>query len=166
MLKVVLVASVALQSVGVTYGLGQRYAVQRAEGTVSQVALYSTAAGFGSILATCWSKTSFAISLLRISDGRVRWFIWFVIITVNLVLGSNGAIQWAQCWPVAKRWHYELEGECFPSKTVQNYNTFVAAYSGLMDIILALLPWKIIWTVAINKREKLGAMVAMSAGLL
>jgi hypothetical protein len=35
-----------------------------------------------------------------------------------------------------------------------------------MDIILALLPWKIVWTVTINKREKLGALVAMSAGIL
>ena len=35
-----------------------------------------------------------------------------------------------------------------------------------MDIILAVLPWKIIWNVAINKREKFGAMVAMSMGVL
>jgi hypothetical protein len=59
-----------------------------------------------------------------------------------------------------------MEGKCFPSKIVQDYNTFVATYSGVMDIVLALLPWKIIWTVAINKREKLGALVAMSAGLM
>jgi hypothetical protein len=59
-----------------------------------------------------------------------------------------------------------MEGTCFPSKIVQDYNTFVAAYSGVMDIVLALLPWKIIWTVTINKREKLGALVAMSAGLM
>lgn len=41
-----------------------------------------------------------------------------------------------------------------------------AAFSGLMDIVLALLPWKIIWAVTINKKEKLGALVAMSAGVL
>jgi hypothetical protein len=35
-----------------------------------------------------------------------------------------------------------------------------------MDIVLALLPWKIIWAVAINKREKLGALVAMSVGVM
>ena len=35
-----------------------------------------------------------------------------------------------------------------------------------MDITLAILPWKIIWNVAINKREKFGAMVAMSMGVL
>lgn len=35
-----------------------------------------------------------------------------------------------------------------------------------MDIVLALLPWKIVWTTAIFKTEKLGALVAMSLGVL
>ena len=35
-----------------------------------------------------------------------------------------------------------------------------------MDIVLAIIPWKIVWNVAINKREKFGAMLAMSFGLL
>ncbi len=41
-------------------------------------------------------------------------------------------------------------------------NTAAAAYSGTMDIILALLPWKIVWHVAIDKKEKIGALFAMS----
>ncbi|KAK4119115.1 hypothetical protein N657DRAFT_650534 [Parathielavia appendiculata] len=181
-----LVISCSLQSVGVTYGLGRLYA-ELDEPTINAISLYSMIAGFGSILATCWSKTSFAISLLRISNGWVKWFVWFIIISVNLVLGSNGAIQWVQCWPIQKRWNYWMEGNCFEPKIVQSYNAFIAgahfqdkptggdevtdrghstAFSGFMDIVLALLPWKIIWTVAINKREKLGALVAMSAGLM
>ncbi len=39
-------------------------------------------------------------------------------------------------------------------------------YSGILDIVLAILPWKIIWNVIINKREKVGALVAMSMGVL
>ena len=35
-----------------------------------------------------------------------------------------------------------------------------------MDIVLALLPWKIIWNVAINKKEKVGVLFAMSMGVL
>ncbi len=35
-----------------------------------------------------------------------------------------------------------------------------------MDIVLAIIPWKIVWNVAINKREKFGALVAMSMGVL
>ncbi|KAK4099095.1 hypothetical protein N658DRAFT_498687 [Parathielavia hyrcaniae] len=184
---VALVVSCSLQSVGVTYGLGRLYA-ELDEPTINAISLYSMIAGFGSILATCWSKTSLAISLLRLSDGWVRWLVWLIIVSVNLVLGSNGAIQWVQCWPIHKRWNYMMEGTCFDPKVVQDYNAFIAgehhkakctegtvdgmklthsaAFSGFMDIVLALLPWKIIWTVSINKREKLGALVAMSAGLI
>ena len=170
----------------VSYGLGKHYAKIDAPSIIA-VGMYSIPAGFCSILATCWSKTSFAISLLRISNGsHMRMFIWFIIISVNLVLGANGAIQWVQCWPIQKQWYRDIDGSCFSPKVVQDFNTFVAgeycehaldpslaltgstsaAYSGLMDIVLALLPWKIIWTVSINKREKMGAMVAMSAGVL
>lgn len=40
------------------------------------------------------------------------------------------------------------------------------AYSGAMDIVLALLPWKIVWKAKIYKREKVGALLAMSVGVL
>jgi len=39
-------------------------------------------------------------------------------------------------------------------------------YSGALDIVLSLLPWKIVWNVAINKKEKVGALIAMSFGVL
>jgi hypothetical protein len=39
-------------------------------------------------------------------------------------------------------------------------------YSGILDIVLAILPWKIICCMTINRKEKLGAMVAMSMGVL
>ena len=126
--QVALVASIALQSVGVSHGLGRHYSDLDLDQNTA-VSLYSMCAGFGSILATCWSKTSFAISLLRISTGKVRHFVWFIIISVNIVLGSNGLVQWIQCWPVQKRWYYDMDGYCFPSKIVQNYNTFFAGTS-------------------------------------
>jgi hypothetical protein len=35
-----------------------------------------------------------------------------------------------------------------------------------MDIILALLPWKLIWSLQMKRTEKLGVCFAMSMGLL
>ncbi|KAL1841238.1 hypothetical protein VTJ49DRAFT_7306 [Mycothermus thermophilus] len=164
---IALIVSIALQTVATTHGLGRLYAYLD-DDSISTIAVYSISAGFGSILATCWSKTSFAISLLRIAPhgGGVRMLVWFIIISVNIVLASNGLVQWIQCWPVSKLWHWEMEGSCYPPEVVQKYNTFVAAFSGGMDIVLAILPWKIILTVAINKKEKLGAVIAMSVGVI
>lgn len=45
------------------------------------------------------------------------------------------------------------------------YNMFTAVYSGAMDIVLAVLPWKIIWILTMNKKEKFGVLVAMSMGV-
>jgi len=42
----------------------------------------------------------------------------------------------------------------------------MAGYSGAMDILLAILPWKIVWSLTMNKKEKLGVAVAMSMGVL
>lgn len=128
--KVALLYSIVLQTVGVSYGLGRHYS-DLSDEAISTMGMYSMASGFGSILATCWSKTSFAITLLRISEGWTRYFIWFIIISVNLVLGSNGVIHWVQCWPVEKTWHYFMEGSCLPADVVRNYNTAVAGRSNL-----------------------------------
>ncbi|KAH8910231.1 hypothetical protein BR93DRAFT_468006 [Coniochaeta sp. PMI_546] len=159
-----LLISVAIQTAGVSHGLGMHY-VAMTEEQKSYVALLSISAGFGSILATAWSKIAFAMSLLRISTGRVRLVVWLIIISTNIVFGANGLIQWIQCWPVAKAWDWYLEGSCWPSAIVQDINTAVAAFSGTMDITLAILPWKIVWLVAINKKEKIGALLAMSMGV-
>ena len=35
-----------------------------------------------------------------------------------------------------------------------------------MDIILALLPWRIVLTLTLNKKEKIGVLLAMSMGIL
>lgn len=44
--------------------------------------------------------------------------------------------------------------------------TLAIAYSGTLDIVLSILPWKIVWHTTINKKEKLGALFAMSMGVL
>jgi hypothetical protein len=35
-----------------------------------------------------------------------------------------------------------------------------------MDMVLAVMPWKIIWSMTMNRKEKIGVMVAMSMGVL
>jgi len=35
-----------------------------------------------------------------------------------------------------------------------------------MDVLLSMLPWKIIWHLRMTKKEKIGVLVAMSMGVL
>jgi len=39
-------------------------------------------------------------------------------------------------------------------------------YSGIMDFVLALLPWKVIWKLQMKRKEKVGVALAMSMGVL
>lgn len=91
---------------------------------LSTMAFFNYAYGFMVLLAAVWSKTSFAVTLLRISDGWTKRLVWFSIITVNAVMGVSAAFQWLQCWPSEKLWKPEVDGACWPSTIVITYNTF------------------------------------------
>jgi hypothetical protein len=131
------------------------------------ILLISYLAGFCSILAACWSKSSFAITLLRIvTTKRPKVALWIIVITINLVFAASGTVHFVQCWPLERLWQPKSPGQCWPRITVIRINVFVAAYSGFMDIVLALIPWIVVWNAAISKKEKLSALFATSMGVL
>ncbi|KKF95838.1 hypothetical protein CFO_g1800 [Ceratocystis platani] len=47
----------------------------------------------------------------------------------------------------------------------RDYGIFSAALSGLIDLLLAMLPWKIIWGLQMRTKEKIGVGAAMSMGM-
>lgn len=42
----------------------------------------------------------------------------------------------------------------------------IPVYSAVMDVALAFLPWKFIWSLQMSKKEKIGVVIAMSMGVL
>ncbi|KAJ2989600.1 hypothetical protein NUW58_g3386 [Xylaria curta] len=66
--------------------------------------------GMFSILAAAISKTSFALTLLRISNGWVKCVIWFSIVTVNVILSLSVIFNWVQCTPVEKNFNPIVPG--------------------------------------------------------
>jgi len=121
-----------------------------------------------SICASVWSKTSFALTILRLTTGWLRMVIWGLIISMNVFMGVTALINFIHCWPLDKLWDLTgaVPGSCWPIEVVINYDIFSAVYSGAMDIALALLPWKLIWSLQMQKKEKLGVAIAMSMGVL
>jgi hypothetical protein len=161
---VALVLSCAFLTLCTHYDLGKHGDDIKKE-NLSNLLKYTYFAGFFSILAAIWSKSSFAITLLGFSTGRTRKVVWFILISINIIMGGNALLQWIQCWPIPKLW-LGVEGVCWLKfRRVRAINTFVAAYSGTADVVLALLPWKIIWNAKIRRSEKLGALFAMSMGV-
>lgn len=133
---------------------------------INKMQFVAVFAGFFSVFAASLSKTSFALTLVRLSHGWLRGVIWFIIITLNLVLGSAMISMWTKCKPVAKIWNGALDGTCVPGSTIVVFYQFTAGYSGAIDVILALIPWPLIWKITMDRREKVGVAIAMSMGIM
>lgn len=122
-----------------------------------------------SVLGAAWSKTSFAITLLRITrDGSrgLYWGIWCVVITMNVVLTFNAIVQFVWCTPVQAAWNASIHGACWDREVVVLYTQFAAFYSAAMDFILAAVPCVVIAKLSMRLKEKLGVIVCMSLGAL
>jgi hypothetical protein len=77
------------------------------------IGLLGNFSGLFAILAAMLSKISFAITLFRISEFRMRLVLCFVIITVFLALGTSALMAWIQCTPIARNWDYTVKGTCW-----------------------------------------------------
>lgn len=112
-----------LQTVGVHYGIGKH--TDDVSGKVMQWnTKMSYAGGFCCIVSLALSKTSFCLTLLRISSGWTRGAVWLILVSINAVLIAHGTIQWVQCWPTPRLWDWDVPGSCMNPNVVQTYNTF------------------------------------------
>lgn len=92
------------------------------------------------ILAAAWSKTAFAITLLRIVDGWAKKSVWVIIVTMNCTMLLSVILGWAQCSPPEKIWKPELPGACLPREIRTNYNIFSGGEQILDGYTLFLKP--------------------------
>ena len=153
------------------------------------IGLLSHLSGSLAIAGAVWSKTSFGITLLRIvTDRRTKAAVWFVIISMNLAMSVSVLVNWIQCNPIPKGWDGRVPGTCWEPRITAYYGVFAAGrcsailshihsirtadltrlpvYSGVMDIVLALLPWTLVWGLQMKRKEKIGISLAMSMGVL
>ncbi|KAK3997842.1 hypothetical protein QBC44DRAFT_376303 [Cladorrhinum sp. PSN332] len=133
---------------------------------LSRIALQG--AGIGavfSILAIVWSKTSFALTIMRITTGRVRAFVIALAVTMNILMSLQTVFAWVKCTPVEKNWKPLMPGTCWDTRATNAYGVFAGTLSGVCDIVLALLAWHVVWGLKMKKREKIGVVVAMSMGI-
>ncbi|KAH7146106.1 hypothetical protein EDB81DRAFT_842367 [Dactylonectria macrodidyma] len=122
---------------------------------------------FFAIVAVAVSKTSFAVTLLRLAERPWHSYVlWFIIVSLNSIMLLCGIFQFVQCSPTEKLWNLGVPGACWDPRININYAIFAGSYSAAADFILALFPWLLIWHLQMRKREKVGVAVAMSLGIL
>jgi rhodopsin domain-containing protein len=83
-------------------------------------------ATFG-ILATTTSKTSFALTLYRISPSAwMKYFLIFVIISVNISMNLVWIFGLAKCQPLQKVFDGDVEGTCWDRRKLLKFQLFAA----------------------------------------
>ncbi|KAH9872873.1 hypothetical protein J1614_005267 [Plenodomus biglobosus] len=162
---VLLLVEAILTQIGQNVGFGKRIADISPE-NLSTIILCTSIGASVSCFASTLSKISFGVTLLRLTTGALRWFIWFCIITLFLIMLPSALNTWVQCRPVAKAWNPSIEGTCWPASITINYGIFNAAWCAAADFSLALIPWKLIWRLQLQTTEKIGVGIAMSMGVL
>jgi len=93
---------------------------------IATIGLLSNVTSTFSILAAVLSKTSFAVTLLRITTGYVKVSVWFIIGVMNIAMGLNAIITWVKCNPVHKSWDQSVPGTCWDANAVMVYSIFAA----------------------------------------
>lgn len=107
----------------VHYGMGKRK--EDLPDTRELMYKYLFLGEFFTLIAIPVSKTSFSITLLRIAARPwQKWFIWFVIITVNIIYWLCGILLLVQCQPIARNWDKSVAGSCWSSSIQDNYSIF------------------------------------------
>jgi hypothetical protein len=93
--------------------------------------LQSNISGFASIIAVACSKTSFGLTLLRLTDGWMKWLIIGLLVLLNITQYLSAIFFWVSCNPPAKTWNPLLPGECWPISVTVNTGLFVGCRANL-----------------------------------
>ena len=155
----------AITHAGQRLGFGKRTRDIPVE-NLATIAVGSSVAASISCFASTFSKISFGVTLLRLTTGSLRWFVWFCIATLFVIMLPSAMNTWISCTPMAKTWDNSIEGTCWPVGVVINYGIFNAAWCAAADFALALIPWKLVWGLQLKLKEKIGIGIAMSMGML
>ncbi|VUC25086.1 unnamed protein product [Clonostachys rosea] len=162
-----LAIAVSINSYIVTLGFGRHMATISDE-NLKTINLYTILVAAFGIIATTTSKTSFALTLYRIvtTDRWMKYFLIFVIVTINISMNLVWIFGFAKCTPTEKVWDSSVPGTCWNKQKLTKYQLFAAYYSAILDFVLAFLPWKILMGLTMRRREKLGVALAMSLGAI
>lgn len=94
-----------------------------------------TLAGTLSVVASIWSKTSFALTILRLTTGKTRMFVWFLLISTNIAMGFTALFNWIHCIPFERLWDITVQGTCWDNAPLIAYNYFSSGKWGQLRLL-------------------------------
>ncbi|KAI0969926.1 hypothetical protein F4678DRAFT_141373 [Xylaria arbuscula] len=115
-------------------------------------------------LASDFSKTSFGFTLLRVTEGRMKQLVVFLIVLLNIVYFFTIIFTFFKCSPEIYSWL--PKDTCWSTWTYVKYAIFGGSFSAFVDFVFALIPWFLVKNLNMRKAEKLGVAIAMSFGAI
>ena len=121
-----MVTAISLNTVDISLGFGH-HLLSINPNVLSTMAWHSQWTGTTSLLAGVLAKTSFAITMLHISDGWTRSVILIVTVIMNLAVVVNVFVIWFRCLPPSKVWDFTAPGVCLDQRVNSGYAMFAAS---------------------------------------
>jgi len=123
--QLALVADAAVNTVNLSLGFGM-HTSDIDPMNLPGIGLLSNLSSSLAILGAVWSKTSFGMTLLRITENGTKAAVWFIIVTMNLAMTISVLVTWIQCNPIPKGWEKSISGVCWDPKVNAYYGVFAA----------------------------------------
>jgi hypothetical protein len=80
-----------------------------------------------SIIAITLSKISFGITLLKLTNGWLKYYVCFAIATLAIFAIPAAIVPWTQCKPLAKTFLDLIPGTCVDKQPAIIYGRFQAS---------------------------------------
>ncbi|KAL0933467.1 uncharacterized protein CTRU02_212430 [Colletotrichum truncatum] len=114
-------------------------------------------------LSLAFSKTSFALTLLRFTDGWAKYVIIITTVIMNAMCIAHSILVWRANCGAPDPHTFE---PCWSATSGLWMNMVGSIISAITDFILAMIPIKVVWSLQMIKREKAGVAIAMGIGCL
>ena len=83
---------------------------------------------------------------------------------LNILLYLSALITYfTACIPLQKVWYTWVDGKCINRKTL---DTAAGVFNLVTDLLILLLPQRVIWVLKMTRARKLGISFVFSVGLL
>lgn len=115
-----------------------------------------------------FAKSAILLEWIRVfSPHRIYTFFYrscYLMIVLNILLYVSSIISSAiTCLPQESIWHPWVDGKCIDRKAL---GLFTAFFNVIMDLLILLLPQRIIWTLQMTKARRVGISLVFSMGVL
>jgi hypothetical protein len=88
-----------------------------------------------SIIAITLSKISFGITLLKLTNGWLRYYVYFAIATLVIFAVPAAVVPWTQCKPLAKTFLDLIPGTCVDKHPSVVYGRFQASKHTISELM-------------------------------